>query len=192
MEFLQESQRVDSGALQVDRKRLHFSARVRQVSVADSRRHQTAAFHANLQPAQKFGNVADGIVSTVQAIEPEWMILLVKAFRPYQQMKVAKCVLNFAGFLVHYAGRDSGDGVGELAQRGARRGVRACLRLCLASCFVDRHCSPADQRNLHLFSVRLHRFERRRSLLPTSDALAREQMVPTSDASTPPARIEYA
>ena len=51
MEFFREGQDVNSGALQVDRQRLHFPSGVRQVSVTDSRRHQTAAFHANLQPA---------------------------------------------------------------------------------------------------------------------------------------------
>src|SRR5205814_4340567 len=114
MEFLQEGQRVDSSALQVDRQRLHLSARIRQVGVADSWRHQAAAFHSNLQSAQKFRHAADGIVSAVQAIEPEWMILFVKTLRPLQQMQIAKCMLNFAGLLVHYACWNAGDCVREL------------------------------------------------------------------------------
>src|SRR5207245_9005481 len=117
MEFLQEGQRVDSAALQVGRQRLHFSARVRQVGVADSWRHQTTTFHSDLQPTQKFGYAANGIVSAVQAVEPEGMILFVKTFRPYHEMPVAKCMLNFAGLWVHYACWKAGDCGRELQER---------------------------------------------------------------------------
>src|SRR5947209_107839 len=102
MEFFQKGQCVDSGALQVGRQRLHFSPRVRQVGVADSRRHQAATLHTNFQSAQEFRDAADRIVST----------------------------------------------------------------------------------------VRFHRIERRGSLPSTANALARRQMAPTYNASTPPAWAE--
>jgi hypothetical protein len=116
MEFIREDQRVNSGALQVDRQRLHFPSRVQQVGVTDTRRHQPAAFHANLQPPEYFGGVADGIVSAVQTVEPVRMIFLVKALRPQEQVQVSECTLDFDGFVVRCACADSGDGIHELAQ----------------------------------------------------------------------------
>jgi len=86
------------------------------VGATTSRHHQTAAFHANLQPAQYFGSVADGIVSRVEAVESVGMILFVKAFRAQEQMQVSECPLNFDGFVVRYFGWDAGDCTRKLAQ----------------------------------------------------------------------------
>ncbi len=83
MEFFREDQRVNSGALQVDRQSLHFSARIGEVGVADSRRNQAAAFHANFQTAQSFGGAADGIVGAVEAVQPARVVLFVEAFRAH-------------------------------------------------------------------------------------------------------------
>ncbi len=124
MEFFREVQRINSGAVQVGRQRLHFSPHVRQMAVTDSRRHQPAALHANLQPAQNFGGVADGIVSTVQTVEPARMILLVKAFRPHEQVQVSECTLNFDGLVVRVACWNPGDRICQQTQRGTRRGIR--------------------------------------------------------------------
>ena len=123
MEFFREVQRVNSGALQIGRQRLHFSPHVRQVSVTNSRRHQPAALHSNLQPAQNFGGVADGIVSTVQTVEPARMILLVKAFRPHEQMQVSECALNFDDIVERWACWNSGDCIRKQTHRRTRCGI---------------------------------------------------------------------
>src|SRR6266513_32038 len=128
MELFREGYGVNAGTLQVDRQGLHFSSRVRQVRVTDPWRHQPATFHSNLQPAQNFGGVANGIVSTVQTIESPRMILLVKAFRAHEQVQVSEGTKNFDGIAVRCAGRNLGDRIGKLAQRRARRGIRARWR----------------------------------------------------------------
>jgi len=99
---------------------LHFSSHVGRW------RHRfsappAAALHANLQPAQNFGGVADGIVSTVQTVEPARMILLVKAFRPHEQVQVSECTLNFDGFVGPCGLLDSGDRICN--RRSEVRGV---------------------------------------------------------------------
>ena len=120
---------VVSRTAEIDGQRLHVSSRVRQVRVTDPWRHQPATFHSNLQPAQNFGGVANGIVSTVQTIEPARMILFVKAFRAHEQVQVSEGTKNFDGIAVRCADRNLGDHhIGKLAQRRARRGIRARWR----------------------------------------------------------------
>src|SRR5258708_3347126 len=189
MEFFREVQSVNSGTLQVGRQRLHFSPHVRQMGVTDSRRYQPAALHSNLKAAENFGGVADGIVSTVQTVEPARMILLVKAFRPHEQMQVSECALNFDDIVVRWACWNSGDCIRKQTQRRTRRGIRVQLwRRCLALCFMDRKCGPKDQRTLQFLltgSLTPHRAAR--APLPSCDDLASGQVVPTYKASTLPA-----
>src|SRR5258707_9678813 len=88
MEFFRERQRMNSRALQVYRKCLHFAPGVLQVCVANPWRHESAALHSNLQAAQDFGGGAKRIVGAIQTVQSARMILFVETLRPDQQVQV--------------------------------------------------------------------------------------------------------
>src|SRR6266446_2695416 len=100
MKFFREDQSFDARALQLGRQRLHFSARVREVRVADSWSYHAAALDSNLEPAQHLGRVSHGIVRAVQAVQPARMILVIESLCTEQQMQASKGATNFVGLLV--------------------------------------------------------------------------------------------
>src|SRR6266571_2594727 len=100
MEFLREGQVVNSRTLQVYRKRLHLAPRVRKVGVTDPGRHQPAPFDSDFQSAESFSSVAEGIVSTVQAVEPGRMVLFVETLRTDKQMEVSERALDIESLLI--------------------------------------------------------------------------------------------
>src|SRR6202162_5362355 len=70
-------------------------------------------------------------------------------------MQVSEGAMNFEGFMVDYAGRNSRDRIRKLVERGSRRGIRVRLRRPhFALRFMDRYCGPEDQMSLHLLSHR--------------------------------------
>jgi hypothetical protein len=100
MEFFRKNKRLNSRALQVRRQRLHLSATVRQMSVANPRHDEPAALDSNLQPSEIIGGVPQQIVGAIQAVEPMGMVLLIQSFRTEQQMQASQRAMNFIGFLI--------------------------------------------------------------------------------------------
>src|SRR6266699_669454 len=100
MEFLREGKVVNSRALQVHRKRLHFAPRVRKVGVTDPGRHYAAPFDSDFESAESFSSIAQGIVSTVQAVEPGRVVLFVEALRTDQQLEISERALDIESLLI--------------------------------------------------------------------------------------------
>src|SRR5207245_2291536 len=123
MEFLRERQRMNSRALQVYRKRLHFTASIGQMCIANPRRHESAALHSNLQPAQNLGGAAKRIVGAIEAVQPARMIFFIETLRPDQQVQIAEGALNFDSLMVWSGCWNSRYCVRKGAQRGPRRNV---------------------------------------------------------------------
>src|SRR5258708_641744 len=80
----------------------------------------------------------DGIVSAVQAVEPEGVIFFVEAFRAQQQMQVPEGTLNFDGSVVGGTRWNTGDRSREMAQVSARSEIRVRLRRRFALCLHNR------------------------------------------------------
>src|SRR5215831_9215881 len=100
MEFSRKEERTNPGTLQVRGERLHLSACVRYVSVADSWSHDATTLDSNLQAFESVRNLPQRIVGAIQAVEAAGMILFVQTLRPQKQMEVAKSTLNIKRQLV--------------------------------------------------------------------------------------------
>ena len=115
MELPGEDHGPDAHALQVRGQRLHFSTRIGQVSLSYFVSDNAAALDSNLEPFERFRDLPQGIVGTVEAVEPTRVILLIETFRPQQEVEVAKRAMNLEGSMIRVCGQ--------------RRRVRRCAAL---------------------------------------------------------------
>lgn len=146
MEFPGERQGQDAHPLQIRGQRLHFSTRVRQVSLPYFAGDNAATLDADLQPFERFCNLPQGIVGRIQAVEPTRVILFIEAFRPQEQVEVAKRTMNFARAVIR-----SPDRRREGRHRaGGRRGIARRVRTPAGLTFIDGPCGLKSQTILQL------------------------------------------
>ena len=70
------------------------------MAIPDVGNHDSAAFHSNFESLQGLCDLAQGIVRTVEAIQPARVILFVEAFGTQEQMKVAKRAMDLDRFMI--------------------------------------------------------------------------------------------
>src|SRR5215472_3751611 len=105
MELPREDHGPDAHALQIRGQRLHFSTRIGQVSLTYFVSDNSAALDSNLEPFERFRDLPQGIVGAVQAVEPTGVILFIQAFRPQQEVEVAKRAMNLDGSMIRACGQ---------------------------------------------------------------------------------------
>src|SRR6266851_3049021 len=132
MEFLGEDQSVNSRALQVHCERLHFSSRVRQMRIANSRHNQAPALNADFQSAKNLRRNPERIICAVQAVEPARMILFVQTFRPQEQMQVSHTAVEFSTSLICGGSRCPESWLRKRSWSWARSRTRGRCRRCSA------------------------------------------------------------
>ena len=94
MEFRTEVEGVDARTLEVVRKCMEFTTRIRQVSFGQLGNNDAATLDADLESVQFGGNLPQAVVGVVQTFDDAGMTGIVKPMSAQEQVKSPERVGN--------------------------------------------------------------------------------------------------
>src|SRR5713226_6801989 len=146
MEFGGENEVVNSGAVEIDRQVVEVAAHVRKRRIAQLRRHEAAAFDANLEAIGSPGHRTQGFVGAIQTLQHAGMLTLIKARGAQEEVQFTQGANG-----VHQNGfRRNGNRPRNRLRRDwecARGRLRLCAR---AALLLYHRCYCAKSQNYSL------------------------------------------